>query len=411
MHVNHMSTASVFSRTSALLLLVVGSLLPLTAVARLYAIDQMNLATVFLYDGEFEKAIEALRQVRSSDLSYDPARYQTLEGLIELRRGNYEKAVEVLNDAIATTRVIKLDFDRDVDQERQRQLRIKELNIHYAEALYHLRRCPEVIDALDEAEEFSFSRPQLYGVRADCYWRQGFQDLAIETLNNGFRKFPDAINFMRQKFQYYVQSGLYTAASELGVELLDSPALSESDYLAFAQAFDGAGRTELAMELLEEARARFPENPDFVLLLAHIHLKNEQLLSAANLFEQAALIDPAFYSEAAEVYRRAGQYATSARLMAQIQEPADQLLQRVSLYIETGEYERIVALKKDLRRTGMMADDNVRYAVAYAHFRLQDLDESETLLAAIEDADLFRKATVVRQSIAECRQESTACEQ
>ena len=312
--------------------------------ARKYAIDFMNLATVLLYDGEYEKAREALEQVNPEDFSYDKARYESVEGLIYLREGEHEAAARKLSQAIFSTRLKKYEFDRNTDQEVVRRRELEELHQYYAEALYHLDRCEEVLEALDAAAQVSWTRPQLVAVRSDCYWRTGFHDSAIETLNNGFRKFPDALQFMRQKFYYYIEGGLYIGATELAEEFLNEDDFTVTDYLSFAKALDGASQTDQAIALLQKARALFPENAEIPLFLGHIYLRQEQLNTAAGLFELAAMIDQKYIAEAAEVYRRAGHFPTALRLNSAVRDTSRKLLQQVAIYIELEEFERIVAL-------------------------------------------------------------------
>jgi hypothetical protein len=51
----------------------------------------------------------------------------------------------------------------------------------------------------------------------------------------------------------------------------------------------------------------------------------------------------------------------------------------------------------------ILDDDQVRYGLAYAHFRQGDLDRAEGLLSLIQSPTIFAQSVGLREAIAECR--------
>lgn len=378
--------------------------------SRQYAIDYIDLATVLTYDGEYDRAREALQEINPDDASYDRSKILAVEALILHGEGKSAESVDKFHEAISATRTKKFIFDKDVNQERVRIGDLKLLHQQLAEVLYTLERCDEVIDALIVADEVGEVRPPLFAIHADCLWRVGRQDEATTMLDNGYRKFPESVALLKQKFAYFAESGLYIAASDVANQLLNGEALTEADYLSFAKVFDGSGQKNQAIRLLQQAKAKYPANPQFPLFLAHIYLRDEQYLTAAGLFEQAAMTDTNYFAEAAEVYRRAGQLPTALRLNSMVNDEKRKIPQQISIFIELEEYEKVTALESDLQRQGLLNDEKIRYALAYSYFRTGDFDNTERQLTSLTSNEYIQKAVAIRQSIAVCRNNIAQCE-
>jgi hypothetical protein len=67
-------------------------------------------------------------------------------------------------------------------------------------------------------------------------------------------------------------------------------------------------------------------------------------------------------------------------------------------------------MDRDLRRNGLLQDESIRYALAYAHFRTGSFERVDKLLSGISDPDLFRKATELRRSMEECGEQQWQCQ-
>jgi thioredoxin-like negative regulator of GroEL len=132
-------------------------------------------------------------------------------------------------------------------------------------------------------------------------------------------------------------------------------------------------------------------------------------LAAADIFFSAALNNPDLIAEAAELYRRAGHLYRSLGLNAQITDPTKKLKQRLALYLELQRYDQITAMEDAMTRAGLLAEEDLRYALAYAFFQLGDHESAEAHLAQLTRPDLFRKAVELRRAMAECAEESWRC--
>jgi hypothetical protein len=62
-----------------------------------------------------------------------------------------------------------------------------------------------------------------------------------------------------------------------------------------------------------------------------------------------------------------------------------------------------------LYRVGRLGDEDLRYALAYAHFQGGDYARAEGHLTALKRPELFRKATELRRLMAECATDRWSC--
>ena len=96
-------------------------------------------------------------------------------------------------------------------------------------------------------------------------------------------------------------------------------------------------------------------------------------------------------------------------LNGQISDQKVKLRQRLALLLELQRYEQAAAMDDDLRRTGLMDDEDIRYALAYAVFKVGDFDNAEIHLQKLTRPDLFRKAAELRRAIQDCSEDAWQC--
>lgn len=395
----------------ALFLFIIAFMLtaPVSAKKQSDATDHMSLATLMLYDGNFEKADEELRLVNTERKGFDFARYYSVLGIVAMRLFNYQDAVKYLQKAVNETKTKVYTPLKGVDSEAIRTEKLGQLNLQLAEAYYRLKEYSKVIEVLDAAGEAGVARPQLFTLRADCYWKQKQHGNALDALDRGYLGFPQEVSLIKQKFFYHAELGLYQTASDVAKTYFQQATPNSKDYVAFAQVLSGAGEQEKAMEILEKAKLMFPTNSKIPVLMGHLYLKKDMRHVAANLFEYGSYFDKKYVAEAAEVYRRAEAFPSSLRLNAQIKNPKEKLKQKIAIFVELEEFEKVVALKDALRRYNMLEDENLRYALAYAYFKLGDYDASEQHLKKLTKSELFTKATEIRKSIEKCKSSEMEC--
>ena len=131
--------------------------------------------------------------------------------------------------------------------------------------------------------------------------------------------------------------------------------------------------------------------------------------TTANLFEEGSYYEHKYTKEAAEMYRRAGMIPHALYLNSQVSNKQEKLKQKIAIYVDRQEYEKIIGLIDALKRYKMLDDDTVRYAVAYAYYMAKDYEEAEVQLKQITDDELFSKATIIRKNIEKCQDNSMEC--
>ena len=73
--------------------------------------------------------------------------------------------------------------------------------------------------------------------------------------------------------------------------------------------------------------------------------------------------------------------------------------QRLGILLQLGRVEQACSLEPRLSRLGLLKDDQVRYALAYAQFRCGDLEQAANRLRGITKPSLFQAATDLRKAI------------
>jgi tetratricopeptide (TPR) repeat protein len=281
--------------------------------------------------------------------------------------------------------------------------------VYLAQVNYKLEDYRATIDALDRAGEALARVPSAYHMKAQSYWLLEEPVMALATLEQGAQVFPDDPNFIRRKVFYLVDLGLYKEAVVQGRQYLQQSEGSLEDYVALGNALRASGELDEAAGFLEEAQLIFPNSADVKKVLAHVYIERGEMGAAADLLYKAALLEPKLLAEAAELYRRAGQTNRALTINSRLGDQPEKFRQRLALYLELHNYEQAAAMELPLRRVGLLEDEDLRYAIAYAQFKTGDFDAAEQNLAALNRPDLFRKAAELRRAIQDCVEDSWKC--
>lgn len=330
-------------------------------------------------EGDKEKAVR-LRQ-----------RYHTLVGLAYLGLQQYPKALESLEKALACGQPEAL------------------LYVYLAQVYYRLQRHADTLAAIEHAKAMLDQYPALYEIKAQSQWQLQQEEAAWQTLTDARRKFPKEMSFLRRQVFYLLEKKLYHQAAEFGLAYLDLSRGSAKDYAALGNALRLGGEMALAGRILEQGRLRYPQDTALAKLLAHLYLSREMPMAAAWIIEQAARLDPSLYADAVELYRRAGAYYRALYLNASVPDSKTQRRQRVALLLALKRYDEVLALHRPLARIGLLEEDAVRYALAYAAYRAGRFQLVEPYLSAIRDPKVFRQAAELRRLLKECEGEPWRC--
>ncbi len=354
-------------------------------------VDYLALASLMLRDGNSERALIALDQVDQSAEDFDAARYHSLRGITFMRSGQPEPAREEFNTAIAGGQVDAVVY------------------VYLAQINYQLEDYRGTLAALDAAGPELQRLPSVYHMRAQSHWLLDEPIEALATLDLGHELFPQDDSFLRRKVFYLVDMGLFQQAVVLSREFLKGSDGKLEDYLAIGNALRASGELGEAAILLESAQLWYPDSAQVRKVLAHVYIDRGEINAAAEVLYQAALLDPKLMTEAAELYRRAGQYYRALALNSQLADQPEKFRQRLALYLQMGNYEQAAAMEIPLRRVGLLQEEDLRYAIAYAYFKIGDFTAAEVQLAELTRPDLFRKAAELRRSINDCSTDHWKC--
>ncbi|MCB9679856.1 MAG: tetratricopeptide repeat protein [Alphaproteobacteria bacterium] len=354
-------------------------------------VDPVALAAMLLSDGYWDRAATVLDGIDAEQPDLDLLRFLTLRGLVRAHQGLHPQAVEDFRAALALPDADPL------------------LYLQLAQSLLATGDAAGAIEALDTAGPTAEAVRGAWMLRSKANLSIGDERGAWVALTRGAARFPDDVEFVRQQVFLLVRMGLFQEALVAGRALLARTPDDADAWLAFAEALRNAGEVGQAIVLLEEARLRFPRNVRLSVLLARLYLQDEHPGAAAPILQIAAEVDPTLYSAAAEAWRRAGRVDRALYLNAEVPDAAEKARQRLGLYIEAGDWARAVALQDRLDRLGLLDQDALRYALAYAWFQLGEVDTSEGFLKGIADPRYFRDATALREAMQQCRDAGWGC--
>lgn len=347
-------------------------------------IDYLSVAEVLLRDGAVDRADAALAEVDPTAGGLDLARYHTVRGLIASQRNDLPAAAAAFEQALAAGQTEPM------------------VVIYLAQAYFAEEQWRKVVDTLARGGEPVLDVTAAWSMRAHAHWMLGERQQALDLLSRAADRFPANTTFTRRQVFYLIEVGLYQDAARVARAFLARGDVGADEYATVGSALRRARAFDEAKAILEAARLRFPAEPNLAKALAQVYLESGQMLAAAELLNQVALLDPALLPEAAELYRRAGYPMQALALNARIPDSTKKLKQRIGILAELRRYQQIAGMAGALERAGLLADEDVRYALAFAYFRGGDFERAEGHLSALTKPELFRKATELRRIMAEC---------
>lgn len=354
-------------------------------------IDYISLAAKLIKDGHHDRAATVLDEVDESQEGLDLVRYHTLRGVVGLQLKLYSQARESFLKAVKAGQTDKA------------------VHLYLAQAYYGEKDYASVVKQLDLAGAEGKKSVPLYQMRAQANWEIKEYDRAIAALTEGAQKFPDDSELLRVKLFRLVELGLYQEALRLGSAFLSRETVTVDDYLAIGQALRQGKQFKEARNILQTARLKYPDSIDTTLQLAHTYIDDRRPLLAAMLYEDAARLEPKHTLETAELYKQAGRLDRALFVNAQVSDQKAKMKQRLSILLELERFEQIAAMHDRLSRLGLLADQNIRYALAYSDFKVGNFKSSESHLKQIHDANLYEAALQLRKAMEDCRSAGWEC--
>jgi len=376
---------------AVLLLLLLLAAVPAMARDSDDEVDFVELAALLMRDGEADRAAEALARVYTAAEGVDLIKYHTVRGLIALEKQQLEDAAEAFDAAVGAGQTDPL------------------IHLYRAQAYFGLERYKEAIAALDAAGEQVQGISGAWLLRAHALWMQDDKQAALNTLSEAGDRFPGNTAFLRRQVFYLVEAGLYQEAADLGREYLQRAEAKAVDYAAIGSALRRSRSFDEALRFLQAARLKFPQDGAIARALAQTWLESGRPLAAAEVMAAQAELEPELLVEAAELYRRAGRMGQAINLNARVTDGERKYKQRVALLIAARRFAEVTGMEGALRRAGLFEDEDLRYAMAYAWYRIGNFSEVERHLQALTRPELFRKATELRRLMQECADTPWAC--
>ena len=179
--------------------------------------------------------------------------------------------------------------------------------------------------------------------------------------------------------------------------------------MSLGDALRRSGKPEDALRFLELARVRYPGEKNVYVAMAHAYSDMDNLSAAAAMLEEGGHYHNKLYKDSAELYKKSGNIERAFFNNSKVLDQKSKLIQRMSLQLETENYDQVLAMRNDLLRVRLLDEDEYRYVMAYAQFKVGDYRAAESMLENIKDARMFRKATELRKVMASCANEKWLC--
>jgi len=353
--------------------------------------DPLSLAALLIKDSHYHKAQLVLEETDTTKKEFDFKRYYTLFGISALNIGQYSNAVDTLQKAL----------DHGATDQR--------LYVYLSQAAYRMEDFPAVVKYVDQSGQLKGQYPSLIFMKYEAQRNLEQPFAAWNTLKEGEKLYPENEKFIKQQVFTLIQLGFYQEAADLGLSFSKKFKLTADDYIAIGAALSRTQNAELGAKFLEIAKLKYPDSVTANKSLANHYSHQKHYYSAARLMETIAIDDPNLITEAAELNKLSGQYFRTLFLNSRSTNQFDKLKQRLALFLEFEEYEKASLMEKDLHRNNVLEDDNVRYALAYSHFKSGKYDLAEKQLNQIKSTRLLSKANQIRMAILDCKKDKWMC--
>jgi tetratricopeptide (TPR) repeat protein len=356
-------------------------------------VNYVDLAAKMIADGHYDRAEEMLAGVDPEQAGVDRVKLFTLRGIVYLKKQLFQAAAEAFEAAIAAGQKEPV------------------VRLYLAQSYFGTAQYDECLKALDAAGSAAASVEEAHLMRGRSHWELGHKAESIAALNVGLDRYPTSPLLQRARIFFLVELGLYQEVVAASASYLSRADVTEDDYVAVGEALRAGKQLTDAQRLLEGALLRFPESEKLALQLAHCYLDDGKPAAAALVFEHAARASDSgkYYLEAAESYKQGQRLERALSLNARIPDQKSKVKQRLSLLLAQEEFEQVATLSPVLSRLNLLADDDIRYALAYAYFNTGQLDLAEQQAKSIRQSKLFDASVELRRAIDTCRRSGWEC--
>ena len=366
--------------------------------------DVISIAAVLIQDGNYEKALGLLDTISPAEKQKDEARYYFLRGVAALRSAKFDLAQLSFVRAIEVRRSADDERNESVDK---RAKELEKIHGYLALSLWALDDCEAALAASEEAGTPESQSAKLFVLRGDCLARSNKASAAFEALRKGQVIHSGNRELLEKELYLLVSLGLYEELKARSENWMSDVTRDEGIRL-LAKLNEAEAHPQLVY-FGEQLRLRFPRTQKISLFLAQSYRKKGQPLAAARVMEELSIHDASYALDAAELYRRAGWGKVAQIVSAKSDNQAGKIRQHFGMLLEDARFDEAAALTSRLRKTKLLDDDSIRYALAYAQYETGLLDEARVMLRDIQDEKIFRQAAELRQLIDACEAKGWLC--
>ncbi len=269
-----------------------------------------------------------------------------------------------------------------------------------SQSLLKLEKSDEALNLLTKLKENSIQKDILY---AQALWTGGDRYQAVTYLKDlKSRKYTSYDLIERQKYYYLFEMGLFKKifeetkkyykiegrSSEAGLYAVSL--FKENDRFLAEQYFD-------LLQVLKPGDALlFKERGVFELEKGRKYLASLSLSKAAHL-------DSQYSFEAAAAYLSLGKHTQAKFFNSKVKDAKKKVLQNFTIYLDSEEYEKAMALKYDLEKQGHLEEDKVVYALMYTAFKVKDYKSFSDLFYKISSKVYVAKVLRLKRIIDGCK--------
>jgi len=354
--------------------------------------DPVGLAAILVQDGHWDRARSVLVSIDESAPGINLVRLNATRGLLALFDQDPGLAMRRFRAAREAA-----------EQVKEPEPKTEVIALYMARAHMMAEEPAEALEALGRAGTTADESVLGWRVRTNALRKTGALSEAWTSSVAGRSRFPDAGSLVRAHVDLAVEMNLLKDAVDTTLDRVEHEDCTADEARDLALRFRAAGALEDAYHLLEAGVLRFPNDLRIRVANAALALELNKPAQGARQLQIAAEADIVYAIEAAEAYRRAGALHQALYMNRIAADGPEKLRQRLGLLLELESFEEARSLESRFARMGI-EDDQIRYGLAYAHFRQGQTDRAETLLNRIQDSGVFAQSIGLREAIAECRE-------
>ncbi|MEC8192171.1 MAG: hypothetical protein VX944_06790 [Myxococcota bacterium] len=354
--------------------------------------DPVALAALLVQDGHWDRARSVLASIDEDDPKLDRVRLNATRGLIALYDRDAPAAIGAFERSLAAA----VDADDPEPSEAA-------VHLYLARAHMMAEQPARALASIASSGSVADEHVVGWRIRVDANRMLNRHRAGWDASERGRAAFPEAGSLIASHVELALAMGMIIEARVSAVAAIQATDISADQARDLGLRFRTAEALEDALHVLEAAMLVHPEDLKIRVASAAVALELNRPAVGGRLLQVAAEHDLAYAIEAAEAYRRAGMLTSALYMNSQADDGPEKARQRLGLLLEAESFEAARSLESRFVRMNILDDDQVRYGLAYAHFRQGDLDRAEGLLSLIQSPTIFAQSVGLREAIAECR--------